>query len=100
MNNTETSKTGSNDFPSISKDPNVVDFVSIPIRRIDWEGCEQSNLAGLYINQAMFNTEGFAKVFVGEIDIFSQYKQRITARLSKEEVRKLIKALIELEKNL
>ena len=100
MSSAETSKTIGSEYVSISKDPNVADFVSVPIKRIDWENSQQSNLAGLYINQAMYNTEGFAKVFIGEIDIFSHDRKRVTARLSKEEVRLMILALVELDKNL
>lgn len=100
MSNVEMNKTIGSEYVSVSKDPDVVDFISIPIKRIDWENSQKSNLAGLYINQAMYNTEGFAKVFVGEIDIFSHSRQRVTARLSKEEVRMMILALVDLEKNL
>ena len=100
MSTAETNNMSGSEFNSLSKDPNVADFVSVPIKRINWDGCEDTNLAGLYINQAMYNTEGFAKKFVGEIDIFSSNRQRITAQLSKDDVRNLIIALVELEKNL
>ena len=99
MNNVEMNKTIGSKSQSLSCDPNVVDFVSIAIKRIDWNNCE-TNLAGLYVNQAMYNTNMFTKQFVGEIDVFDTSKNRITVQLTKQQVQSLIAALIELDKNL
>lgn len=98
MSNIETSKTGSN-YTRLCDDQNIVDFVSIPIKRLEWN-TDNSNLAGLYINQAMYNQNGFTKRFVGEIDIIDNSGTRVTSQLSKQNVQNLIQALIELNKNL
>ena len=98
MSSIETSKTGSN-YIRLCDDQNIVDFVSIPIKRLEWN-TDNSNLAGLYINQAMYNQSGFTKRFVGEIDIIDNSGTRVTSRLSKQNVQNLIQALIELNKNL
>ena len=99
MNNVVTNNTSGSNYIRLCDDSDVADFVSIPIKRIDWYN-DGTNLAGLYVNQAMYNKNGFVKYFVGELDIISCDKNRVTVQVTKDQVQSLIQALTELNKNL
>ena len=83
----------------IKQQPQFIDFDSMAVKSISWDD-DNTNLAGLYVNQLTLKGNGFKKQFVCELDMMFNDKTRRYVHLRKSDVEKLIKALVEIYNNM
>ncbi len=84
----------------LSHDESLLDFVSIPIKPVNFKVKDSTNLGGLYINQAIEKVNAFQRKFLVEMDMFDQDGNEIAVRLDKVTVQRLIDALNIVKSNL
>ena len=84
----------------LSEDDSLVDFVSIPLKQVNFKVKDETNLGGLYINQAIEKVNAFQRKFLVELDVFDQEGNELAVRLNREMVTRLIDALSIVKENL